>query len=179
MKYLTDDGELLDENCEDCVIFFKTPNNHNTLHESMKGALVCEEPSKTDQSLKEDADINVIIDRIKKGAQYDIPLPEHFGIDDRIDLLEARTRIAESNATFYNLAPDIRSEFLNDPARWEEQVTKDLHAGNTENLKRMGIDITKKPVAPPVATPAPAAPVEGGVPPGTPPNPPIAPSGGD
>lgn len=148
MKRITEDGEIVDVNCEDCVTgiipFFKTPYNHDTTAESNRTGLKCEDPSRTDQSFKEESDINTVMERIKQGAQPPVPLPEHFGDAFAIPtLLEARTRIAESNAAFYNLAPKIREEFLNDPSRWEDQVIKDVANGNLDNLERMGLDMTE------------------------------------
>lgn len=146
MKRITEDGEIVDINCEDCVIgvmpFWKTPHNHNTNNESDRTGTKPEGTSLTDQSFKEEADINTIMERYAKGAQPIVTLPEHFGDAFAIPtLLEARTRIAENNATFYNLPANIRAEFLNDPGRWEEQVINDVTNGDLDNLERMGIDM--------------------------------------
>lgn len=147
-KYITEDGEIRDVMCEDCVIYWKTPHNHNTKSAAYEGALVCQDPTLTDESFKEDADINNLMERMRKGYVPDVVLPEHFGTDDRINLFEARSRIAESNATFYNLDADVRAQFMNDPARWEQQVHLDLAAGNIENLELMGIKVEKRPEPP-------------------------------
>lgn len=155
MKYITEDGVILDENCEDCVMFYKTPNNHDVMAVNAKTATYFDEPSKTDQSFVEDADINTVMTRLKAGQQVDIPLPEHFGVDNRIDLYEARMRIAESNATFYNLDPSIRADFLNDPARWEQAVAKALDDGDRGKLRSMGLDVPDPPAAPPAGSPVP------------------------
>lgn len=147
MKRITEDGEIVDINCEDCVTgiipFFKTPHNHDTNKESDKYALTCLDESKTDQSFKDETDVNFLMDNIyKRGAIPNVVLPEHFGDAFMIPtLLQARTAIAENNATFYKLPASIREEFLNDPARWEQQVAKDVREANLENLERMGIDM--------------------------------------
>lgn len=148
-KKVTEDGEILDTNCEDCVIghvppFFRTPFNYNTHDASLAAATTCNDPSLTDQSFKEEVDINNIMERVKQGAQLPVPLPEHFG--DAFDvptLLEARMKIAENNATFWNLPARIREEFMNDPSRWEVQVQKDIEAGDLDHLEEMGIDTSK------------------------------------
>lgn len=127
-------GEVL------AVAFFKTPYNHDRDAEALRTATYCNDKSLTDQSFKEETDINFIIERLKQGGPPPVTLPEHFGEQNRLDMFEIRSRIAESNATFYRLEPDIRSEFLNDPARWEEHVKKNLHEGNLEELDRMGLD---------------------------------------
>jgi len=175
-KRITEDGEIVDDNCEDCTVYFKTPYNHNRNAESNRVALTTPEPSLTDQSFKEDADINVIIARAQKG-ELPVVLPEHFGNASEIPtLFEARSRIAESNATFYKLAPQIREEFLNDPARWERQVLKDLDEANLDNLRRMGVSIDDvvvvprpaPPAAPQGGSPAPGAPAPAGAAPAAP-----------
>ena len=139
--------------------FFKTPHNHDTNAETKRTGLVCLDPSLTDQSFKEDADINNIIERIRKTGQFQPVLPEHFGDGTQIpSLFEARSRIAESNATFYNLAPSVREQFQNDPGRWESYVLASLKAGNREAVIAMGIQLPEPPEAPQEGTPAPGAP---------------------
>lgn len=160
-KYISEDGEVLDTNCEDCpTVYFKTPYNHDTTTEAKRVALTCNDKSLTDQSFKDEVEINTIVDKLLKTGEVTVPLPEHYGNQSDIPTLyEARQRIAENNATFYKLPPRIREEFLNDPARWEAQVEFDLAQGNDENLRTLGIDIYKKPPeAPQAGTPAPGAP---------------------
>lgn len=154
------------------IPFFKTPHNHNRNIESDRTATRCEDPSLTDQSFKDEVDINVIVERALKGQEVPIVLPEHFGIDDRPTYLEIQERMAENAKTFYNLDPETRYEFQNNPARWMDQVRKDLDAGNLDNLARMGIDIGDLEVrsykAPPTTaqagTPAPGPLEEAGTP---------------
>lgn len=179
-QVLVDDetGEILDQ------VFFKTPYNHDRDAESERTGLVCNDESLADQSFKEDADINVIMDRVKKGAEIPITLPEHFGDGTQIpDLLEAHTKIAENNRVFYNLDPRIREEFMNDPMRWMVQVRKDLDEANLDNLKRMGMDVSdltviaarKPPAAPQGGSPAPGAPATPGAADSPPPGPTVTP----
>lgn len=144
---ITEDGEIICEDCDETIVgrvppFFKTPYNHDTDAEAHRTATVNTQKSLTDQSFTEEADINTIMERYGKGLVPSVPLPEHFGDAFQIPtLLEARTRIAESNATFYNLPPKIREEFMGDPARWEQQVIKDINEGNIDDLERMGLDM--------------------------------------
>lgn len=151
--------------------FFKTPHNHDTLAETMRTSLVCQDKSLTDQSFKEDADINTIIDRAKQGHEFPVPLPEHFGVDERVDLYTARSRIAESNATFYNLPPHVRAQFMNDPGRWEQSVLAALDKGDRQQLREMGLDVPEPPAAPQEAISSPGAPGEPGAAPAAPENP--------
>lgn len=159
MDHYDEEGELLYS-----TPLFKTPYNHDRMAESNRTGLSTKDPSLTDQSFKEDADINVIMERVMKTKEIPLALPEHFGDATQIPtLFDARMRIAESNATFYKLPAKIREEFLNDPGRWEAQVVKDLNDANVENLKRMGINTDDIHVIAQVApkVPQPATPAAG------------------
>jgi len=70
---LTKDGEVLpgteivtEEGDTAIVPNWKTPWNHNTVREAARTALVCLDPTKTQQHGREEADINVIVDRFLK-----------------------------------------------------------------------------------------------------------------
>lgn len=135
-------GEVVDRR-----IFFATPYNHDTRARAKTFATRTIGESKTDQSFKEEADINTIVSRIAAGKMIHQPLPMHFGEQPTMDLFEARTRIAESNKTFYNLPPDIRAEFQNDPARWEQAVLKATSGEQPDipKLKALGLKVDEKP----------------------------------
>lgn len=150
-----EEGELLYS-----TPFFKTPHNHDTTAEAIRTSTGGFEKTKTDQSFKEDADINVIMERVMKNGVSPnmIALPEHFGEDQRVDLFTARSRILESNRTFYNLPPKVREKYANDPGRWEQDVLRKLNAGDLDGLGEMGINtdeihLIKPTVAPPGGTP--------------------------
>ncbi|QCQ84987.1 internal scaffolding protein [Blackfly microvirus SF02] len=133
---------------------FKTPFNHNTNVESDRVSLKCEDKSLAIQSAKDECDINVILERfMKSGQPPPFALPEHFGDYSQVhNQFEARSKIAEANAIFYKLDADTRTEFQNDPARWEETVLAALARGDAERLQAIGIDIQAAPV-PPVPEP--------------------------
>jgi len=170
-KKITEDGEIVDDICEDCpTVFFKTPYNHDRDVEAKRTALYCKDPSLTDQSFIEDADINTIINRAMRTGEMPVQLPPQYGDPgERLNMHDMYTRIAENNATFYKLPARIRNEYLNDPSRWGDQVLRDLAAGNVENLAKLGIEIDPESIPkapePPKAVTAP----EGGQPPQTPP----------
>lgn len=160
---MSEDGEILDTINPELTIYFKTPFNHDTTKEAELTADRDFDKSLTDQSFKEEADINTIIKRLKLGQhQGDVPLPEHFSSQPRMTYLEMQERLLETSATFYNLAPEIRNEFLNNPARWADQVMKDLAKGNVQNLQRMGIDVEVRPATATQEPPVPANKADGG-----------------
>lgn len=129
-------GEVLSE------VFFKTPYNHDTNAESDRCGLLCEDESLTDQSFKDDADINNIVSRFLKTGHMPVPIPTTFGdaTDRPQSWLEIQQVLAANNATFYKLLPDIRAEFQNNPALWMDQIERDLATGDMDNLDRIGME---------------------------------------
>jgi len=159
--YLTTDGELK-------PIQWKTPFNHDTNAESDKYALTCLDKTLTQQHFKEECDINYILERYRAAQQIPpLALPEHFlDLSERMTFVDIQTRLAEANANFYRLPPEIREEHLNSPARWADQVIQATDAGDRAKLRKLGID-APEPVqedaetpTPPVVTPA-AGPAKG------------------
>lgn len=155
-------GEVLDK------VFFKTPYNHDTDQESERTGLLCLDKSLTDQSFKDEVDINTIINRALRTKEMPNQVPEHFGDATQIPtLFEMRCKIAENNATFYKLPARIREQHSNDPAQWEVQVLTAVNNKDTAELKKLGLSLDEldnpiPPVSPPVAvtggTPAPVPP---------------------
>lgn len=131
-----DTGEVLAE------VFFKTPFNHDTDAVSVESGHEPVGESLTIQSAKEEVDINNIVDRFTKtGLIPQIDLPARFGDWTNLQSWhETQSRIAETNAVFYELDPQIRMEYQNDPGRWERAVMDELQAGRLDKLKEMGID---------------------------------------
>lgn len=133
---VSEHGEILQQP------FFKTPYNHDRNRDSDESALLCLDESLTDQSFKDDADINIVVERFLKTGQLPVPIPEQFGdaIGKPSTWLEIQQTLADNNATFYRLAPEIRAEFLNNPALWMDQLEKDVLAGDIDNLERLGME---------------------------------------
>lgn len=133
-------GEVL---AEPAPIFFKTPYNHDTMAESNRTALRCEDPSLTKQEFKDESDMNVIIERLLRGADLATPvLPEHFGdMTGRKTYFQMQTQIAEANETFYALPAKTREKFSNNAAIWADAVVAAVEAGNRDALIEMGLDI--------------------------------------
>lgn len=133
-------GEVL---AEPATIFWKTPYNHDTMKESDRTALTCNDVSLTKQEFVEESDMNVIIDRLLRGADAPPPvLPEHFGdMTTKTSYFDMQTKLAEANETFYGLPAKKREEFGNNAAVWADAVVTALNAGNRDALVAMGLDI--------------------------------------
>jgi len=165
---LTKDGEVLpgteivtEEGDTAIVPNWKTPWNHNTVREAARTALVCLDPTKTQQHGREEADINVIVDRfLKTGLMPTVTVPPSYGDFSTADDYHAlQNRIAETNALFYKLPAAIRASYQNDPGLWLEDVNTRIANNDLEPLREMGMDV-------PSGTPK--APTEGGTTPGAP-----------
>lgn len=161
-KFEMPDGEIVEKDFP----AFKTPYNHDTNFESDRTAFYDTEPSATKQEFKEDADINVIINRfLKTGQPPPIALPEHFGdLTTRLTYFEAASAQAEAHALFYTLPPALRAEHLNDANRWADTVMVALEKGDRNTLIANGIAVPpenpQEPTSgrpPAVGTPAAAA----------------------
>lgn len=154
-----DTGEILQ------YPFWKTPYNFDYDHEIEQTSTQPDTESKTDTTFTDDSDINTIVKRIGLGLAIIEPLdPNAFGVQNKMTYVEMQAHLAQHRANFYNLPPDVREDFLNDPARWSDQVVKDLAEGNLDNLERLGIDLTElreKRVQPPAALPAGQTPAAG------------------
>lgn len=176
---------IVDEETGEVLVteaFFKTPWNHDTNVESNRTGLLCTDRSLVDESFKDESDINLIVQRVMKGMEVPVVLPEHFGnADDIPTLLDARTRIAETNAIFYNLPPKLRERFNNDPGYWEHLVIQELGSGNAEQLRALGVDpsnlLPETTQGALGGSPAPAAPGSGSPAPAGDAAPPTAPQG--
>lgn len=137
---------LCDDDTGEVLIrpFWKTPYNHDTDEVSKATAIhYPEEVTRTDQSFKDESNINTIMNRIRLGMNEIPPvLPEHFGDATAIpDGTEMRRIVAENNATFYLLDPAIRARFQNDPGMWVETVREHLGMGNVDAVEALGIDM--------------------------------------
>lgn len=133
--------------------FFKTPWNHDTTYEAMRSGTVNLEPTKTQQHQAEETNINVIMKKF--GVTGVLPIarlpPSFMDVPDGLDAATARRMLMEGEEAFYQLPAEIRETFGNDLARYMGYVDQRLAAGDTETLRRLGLDIP----APPGAAPAP------------------------
>lgn len=130
---LTPDGELT---------LWKTPYNHDVDQEAQRVALVCKDKSLTQQSFKDQTDINVIIDKmIKTGISPEIPVPVYADLSTIDDFHTMQNRLAEAKALFYQLTPALRASYRNDPGAWIQDVNERLAQGDLEPLREMGLDL--------------------------------------
>lgn len=140
-KFTMPDGEVLEKD----MPVWKTPYNHDTNFESDRTALYCADPSLTKQEFKEETDINFLLERFMQTKELPpVVLPEHF-MDNtqQPTYFEMQTKLAAANSLFYQQPASVRSEFLNDPARFADAVITAMETGNKEWLEDLGIEFRK------------------------------------
>lgn len=136
MKHITPDGEIIEWT-------WKTPYNHDVDAEAARTATYCKDDSKTQQSFKDEQDINVIVGRVlRTGTLPDIPVPLVYGdLTTQQNYHEMLNAVAETNGLFYRLDPELRAEYKNDPGAWLQDVNDKLQAGDLAPLREMGLDM--------------------------------------
>lgn len=97
-----------------------------------------ENPDMAQQQFKDDADINIIVDRFTRtGEVPQFSARASFGdfLDYPSSFREALDQINEAQASFMDLPSDVRSRFDNDPAKFLDFVAHDDGSG----LKELGL----------------------------------------
>lgn len=111
-------------------------------------------PSRTIQSAKDDADINVIVKRFGITGQMPASprLPSYGDYSGVIDYQSAMNVIVQAKEAFMELPAEIRAKFGNDPQAYL-QFASDPE--NIDSMRKMGLAIPKKDdiITPPADVP--------------------------
>lgn len=141
--------------------FLRTPFNYDRDRASDLTGLSCPEPTLAQQQFKDDADINVIVERFHITGQLPenvrVPLPEDFV--QSTNLQEALNTIRAAEEAFAQMPANVRTEFANDPARFMDFVH---NPDNRERAAKLGI-VNLPPAPPPQAPPEKPGSEPGGV----------------
>lgn len=101
------------------IPFIRTTYNYDMLAASDESGLKCEDVSLTQQSSKEECDINVILANVARGASLaESSKAPVFGdfTGSANDLHEALNLVCDAQERFDTLPANIRARFYNDPA---------------------------------------------------------------
>lgn len=138
------------------VPFFKTPHNYNTEADALSCALFCLDKSLTQQHSKEEADINVIVERFGvtgKLPQASLP-PSIDEFTDAFDFQESMNLVVAARNSFMELPANIRDAFNHDPQRFVAYVDgvltdtdKERKEGNLKTLRAMNLAVEPGPIA--------------------------------
>lgn len=123
------------------------------------------DPSQTVQSDRDDADINVLIERFGLGEVMasGVPMPSLLDYADVSDFQSAMNAIVKGREAFAQMPPKVRSRFDNDPQKFlefcedpgnrEEALALGLVERKAEPVKAPPLEV--RVIADPVASPAP------------------------
>lgn len=104
------------------------------------------EPSKTQQQFRDEADINVILDKYLQTGRLDNvkAAGAMFGTFPAMDYQQALNTVRAAQEAFYELPSDIRRQFGNDAAAFVDFMD---NPENVPELRRMGFlpEIEKAP----------------------------------
>lgn len=114
------------------------PFNYDQEAVSIESGLKCEDGSKTLQSQKEDADINVIVKRfgVTGMLPQSLKLPTFQDFEGIFDFRTAMDAVKAAEAAFMGVPADIRRRFGNDP---QEFVAFCSEPKNLDELRKLGL----------------------------------------
>lgn len=123
----------------------------NAYSESVRDSdLVCPEPSLAQQSFKDDADINVMLEKFKVTGvmPQGVVMPSYGDFTGVSDYRTAVDAIKKASDAFMELPANIRARFENDPQLFLEFCADEK---NRDEAVRLGlVPKTPDPVEPPV-----------------------------
>lgn len=108
-----------------------------------KVQLNCTDPSRARQSMKQECDINFILQKYKKTGLI-THVAKHqgsYGEFDVIDFHEAMNAIRDAEEMFLELPADLRKKFHNDPGEFVEFTT---NPDNRDTMEALGLIQPKK-----------------------------------
>lgn len=130
--------------------------NYDSDAASIEAALDGFDESRTNQSSKDETDINVIVRRfgITGVMPQSLKLPTYGDFTDVVDFQTAQNAVIAAREAFMSIPADVRNKFDNDPQQFLEFVND---PNNLEEMYKLGL--AKKPAepvdpAPPVDPPA-------------------------
>lgn len=120
------------------IPFLRTPYNYDMHEASAETALVCPEETLTQQQFKDDADINILVERFKLGyvPPQNARMPLQGDFTGLTSFEDAMQQIRAAQETFNALPAKIRYRFHNDPA---EFVAFCSDRDNLDEAVKMGL----------------------------------------
>jgi len=125
---------------EDGFPIVRTTFNFDARAWSDAKGLRCEDPSRTIQSQKEEADINTIVRNF--GLTGKVPVgvrvPQYGDFSGVSDYREALEAIRAADESFLSMPSDLRKRLDNDPARFVEWCAD---PNNLEEMRKLGLAV--------------------------------------
>lgn len=128
------------------VPFVRNPYNYDTNSASDESGLLCSDESLTQQSFKDEADINTIVRRFGLTGQLptDLQMPVSGDFTGISDYHTAMNMVLAAQDEFLRVPADVRARFQNDPAQLMAFLDDPANRAEAESL---GL-VTAAPAAP-------------------------------
>ena len=123
---------------------------------SNETGLKCLDKSLTQQQFRDEADINVIVDRFMKTGHLPDPvsMPQYVDYEGVFDFQSAMNVVRQADENFMRMDAKVRARFNNSP---QEFLQFFADPANGPEAVRLGLAVPQVKESPPVATAAPAA----------------------
>ena len=139
--------------------FTRSPFNYDPDVVSMGTGFVSDEDSMTQQSFKDECDINTILRRFAVTGELpdNVRVPQYQEFEEVFDFHSAMNVVRASNEAFAAMPADVRERFSNDPARF---IAFTMDENNYDEALKLGIVNPRPPkvVVEPVVEPDSAPP---------------------
>lgn len=129
-------------------MFLRNAFNYDRDAASFSSGLSCSDESLTDESFKEECDINTIVRNFGLTGQLpdNIRTPLEGDFTEVVDYQTALNMVIAADAAFMELPSEVRERFANDPAKF---VAFASDPANLEECRKMGLaDPLRAPPAP-------------------------------
>lgn len=143
-------------------VFVRSAYNFDPDSYSAENSFYSDAPSQTQQSFKEECDINTIVRRFGLTGEFpeNVRVPQYADFEETFDFMSSMNVIRAAQESFDAMPASVRDRFAHDPARFVDFCND---ADNYDEAVKLGI-VTKRPVAPvdapnppsPTPTPTPA-----------------------
>lgn len=116
---------------------------------SRESDILCEEPSLAQQQFKDDADINVLLERFKVTGviPQGVRIPTYGDFTGVTDYQSAANAMLKAEQSFMALDAKVRSQFENSPQKFLEFCSDPK---NIDKLREMGLAVPAEPEAQPM-----------------------------
>lgn len=125
-------------------VFLRTPFNYDRDAVSRETGLMCLDETLTQQSFKEECDINTIVRNFGVTGEMPnnvrMPLPPDF--QETMDYRESLEMIRQADAAFMQYPAELRARFENNPQKFADFI---MDVDNKEEVGKLGLLRLKDP----------------------------------
>jgi phage internal scaffolding protein len=131
-------------------VFLRSPFNYDMSRASEETALLCSDPSLTQQQFRDESDINTIVNVfLKTGHLPDsVSMPQYADYEGVFDFQSAMNVVRMADENFMRMPAQVRARFHNSP---QEFLDFFADPGNRDEAVRLGLAV---PVEQPKGVPS-------------------------